>query len=897
MTIRTPPVCSARRPARTPVPGRLVCLLVLLALNGCPDDGDPPSPQLSLSPSQLSMEEVVRGHPEVGTVEVWNSGDDLLEIQAIVIEGEGYSFASPVLDHSSLGPGEGSWIQVTFDPGEDGPSIGTLTVESDDPDAPSRKIAIQAVGVSSSVLASPTELLFEQGNVNDVQELTVRLRSVSDAPLTVYGIAIAGGDGAFTIELIDILPGPETCLQPGDEARVTISFQPQLEEDSYAWLRVRTDDPQTPILDIGLDGPAVNTDPLCGITLSPKPSVPEFTKIDLAAWASDGQQPADELYVEWWNYGPLEGDLMFSGSPEPSGYIGVSHIITGLGTHMLWLDVYDEWLGFCSKPLAVQVVENQPPMANIIQPTSPDPYPLLAGDCLEFMGMVHDDEDGNELTLEWISNHPQAPAPLASGTGDPSSGVHTYEACDLPCGVQHVTLETLDSAYQTDVDSITVDVMVREPTLDSIPVQRVVLGQPIQIPLDAVSSCGVLPQLSVTGAPPTAVLNGAVLEYQPVYTPMDNPVGQVFQIDVHAEITHDNHTAFDDISFELMVVSDEFIAISGEEPDELILVFNDYDDGGWSDEAMAVLPYPAEPRAVVDLDGDGSDDLLLVDDLGGALALLRQADGGFTDVALPWIIDGPLVSGDVNDDGRLDVVVLDPVLGATTHLNDTLLSGPLAFITVPLALDLAAVAPGLETALAATLLDHDGDGRDDLVVAFPDDEESPVYLALASGVDDGTFGPPQPVLLAPPTWGLAHGLLDPDGIPDLLTGGAGVGDAGQAYLHAGDGGLGFGPPVLAFDSRPLVESGDLTDGEVAAGESHFLPTDVDHDGCTDLVVVFVSYLDPSGQDTVLSVGTVLQQFDGISSCLGVFGDGSGEDAPDVILVTTAPAEVAVSHGG
>jgi FG-GAP-like repeat/HYDIN/CFA65/VesB-like, Ig-like domain len=895
MTIRTPPVCSARRYARTPTPGRAACLLVLLVLSGCPDDGDPPSPQLSFTPSQLSMEEVIRGHPEVGTIEVWNSGDDILEIHSLTIDGEGFSVVSPLLDHGGLGPGEGSWIQVTFEPAEDGPSIGSLTVESGDPEAPSRKIAIQAVGVSADVLASPTELLFQQGHVDDVQEQTVRLRSVGDAPLTVYGVAIADGDGAFAIDLIDVQPGPETLLQPGDEARVTISFQPQLEVDSYASLRVLTDDPQTPILDIWLDGPAVNTDPLCGITLAPELSVPEFTKIDLAAWASDGQQPADELYVEWWNYGPLLDHLMFEGFPEPSGYIGVSHIITGLGPHTLWLDVYDEWWGYCSKPLALQVVQNQHPTADIAQPTN-DPYPLLAGDCLEFIGVVDDNEDGHELPLEWTSDHPQAPPQLATGTGAAGTGFHSFEVCDLPCGEQLITLATLDSAGQPASNSITVDVTVREPTLDPIPIQRVVLGQPIQIPLNAVSSCGVPPQLSVTGAPPSAVVNGAVLEYQPVYSPGDNPVGQSFQIEVHAEITHGNHTAFDDISFELLVVSDEYIAISGDQPDELLLAFNDY-DGGWSDEAMVVLPYPAEPRAVVDLDGDGADDLLLVDTLGSALALLRRVDGSFTDVSLPWNIDGPVAIGDVDGDGRLDVVVLDPVLGATTHLNDTPPSGPLAFITVPLALDLATVAPGLETVLAATLLDHDGDGRDDLAVVFPDDEESPVYLALASDVDAGAFGPPQPVLLAPPSWGLAHGLLDTDAIPDLLTGGAGVGDPGQAYLHTGDGGMGFGPPVPAFDARPLVESEDLTDGEVAAGESHFLPTDVDHDGCTDLVVIFVSYLDPTGQDTVLSVGTVLQQFDGLSSCLGVFGNGSGEDAPDVILVTTGPAAVAVSNGG
>ena len=34
-----------------------------------------------------------------------------------------------LLEQGGLGPGEGSWIEVTFEPDEDGPSIGSLTVE------------------------------------------------------------------------------------------------------------------------------------------------------------------------------------------------------------------------------------------------------------------------------------------------------------------------------------------------------------------------------------------------------------------------------------------------------------------------------------------------------------------------------------------------------------------------------------------------------------------------------------------------------------------------------------------------------------------------------------------------------------------------------------------------
>ncbi len=874
---------------------RACAWLALLGLLGCPPAEEVPGPALSLAPAELSFLEVVRGHPATRTVEVWNSGEHLLEIEDLVLQGEGYSMRSPLLEQGLLGPGEGGWIEVTFDPVADEPSIGTLTVRSTDPVAPSRKIAIQGVGVSADIQASPASLQFEVGHVSDVQEQTVALRSVGDAPLTLEAVEIVGGGDVFSIELIDVQPGPGTQLEPSQEAHVTVRFQPPLEVDASASLMVLSDDPQAPLLVVPLYGPAVNSNPRCGIAEAPAVSVPEGTKIDLAAWTADGQQPASTLWAEWWDQGPQVYEPVFAGAPDEGGRVEVSHVITGVGPHTLYFDVYDDDGGWCTKQVALTVGANELPQVSILQPEMPpDPVVFGAGICIEFWGFVDDEESGYELPVEWSSTHPQAPSPLTSAVAD-EDGFHHFEICDLPCGQQTIELTTWDDANQAGVDTVNLDVQVGVPTLDPIPDQAVVLGQVVQIPLVAQSSCGVPPQLSVTGAPPAAVLNGALLTYTPQFVPGDNPVGEVFEIEVHAEITHGNHTATDDTSFLLEVVSDEFVAISGDEPDEVLLAFNDY-DGGWLDEVPLALPFPAVPRSVLDLDGDGAHDLLLADELGGAWALLRQGDGGFVDVPLAMALDGPSAVGDADGDGRIDVVVLDPLLGATTYRNATTAPGQPDFDEVPLALDLSAVAPHPDAVLAATLVDHDGDGRDDLAVTFFDEAGSALYVALASGVEDGVFGAPQWVVEAPPSRALAHGVLDGDGLVDLLAGGADVGDPGQAYRLAGTGVLGFGPAEPLFDVRPGIESGDLDDGEVAAGESRFLPTDVDHDGCTDLVVVYVSYLDPTGQDTVLSVGTVLQQFDGVSTCLGLFGDGGGDDAPDVLLVTTAPAEVAAPDG-
>jgi hypothetical protein len=309
---------------------------------------------------------------------------------------------------------------------------------------------------------------------------------------------------------------------------------------------------------------------------------------------------------------------------------------------------------------------------------------------------------------------------------------------------------------------------------------------------------------------------------------------------------------------------------------------------------VLTLGLALEPVAVADFNGDGAADLLLRDAVLTGWLLLRQHDGGFTDVQLPMYIDGPAAVGDHDGDGRVDLVVLDDLLGGTTHLNTTVDPAVPTFDVVTGSVNLASLAhPGTQV-FATSAVDWDGDGLDDLLFSFSDTAEASVVLALAATAGDGTFDPPVEWFVTDPLRGLAQGLYGDDLVPDVIVGGAEVGDAGQAWLLPGDGSLGLGSAMAVWDANPDVEA--VESGQRAAGSSVLAPMDIDHDDCMDVVVAFISYLDPSGVNTDLSVGTVRQRTEaGTNRCLGTFASGTGEDLPDVMLIMEQGDVVVVPH--
>lgn len=209
-------------------------------------------------------------------------------------------------------------------------------------------------------------------------------------------------------------------------------------------------------------------------------------------------------------------------------------------------------------------------------------------------------------------------------------------------------------------------------------------------------------------------------------------------------------------------------------------------DRGFAVRAFAVPSSLLLRLKVVDLDGNGLDDILAIvqgPEGSGGLAILRNAgDGSFSPPFILGINSGSidLTVADFNDDGAPDVAILSAsnsapmpysvslllqqVDGAFRVAQGIQLTCPASIRLVPLVCTPTSIAAG----------DYDGDGYVDVVVSFstrPVDTtaaQTPGFLAGFSGRGDGTLDFSTQVLVGVDPAGIGTADLTGDGSPDII---------------------------------------------------------------------------------------------------------------------------------
>jgi hypothetical protein len=265
------------------------------------------------------------------------------------------------------------------------------------------------------------------------------------------------------------------------------------------------------------------------------------------------------------------------------------------------------------------------------------------------------------------------------------------------------------------------------------------------------------------------------------------------------------------------------------------------------------------PLAAGDVDGDGRTDLVLASRYNnnpnsGKLLLYRQlADGT---LALPVVLSDNDYSQatrvtlvDLNGDGRLDLVV-------TAGQTDVYLQGPTGTFSL---------TAQLWHAKGAVVVDLDGDGRLDIVGVDGNPNAVYLYRQLA----DGSFSSPVQLASFQGIAGLAVGDLNGDGRPDIAVINSWGGYTVNVLLQQADGSF-SAPSTLALNEW-ITFLGDL------------VIADVNGDGRADLLLSHDNKVSVFAQQTDGSL--VLQQslVDSYTSGQILLADVDGNGRLDVAV--------------
>jgi hypothetical protein len=220
---------------------------------------------LSLDASAFDFGTVAVGDSVDKTLTLTNTGDTALDVD-LSIEGSGFGTSS-----GSVAVDDTEVVTLTFAPDATGDFTGTLQVQVVDGDSLDVPLSGSGAadgdtdedsgdpdGPAPEILVSPSHYSFGRVDVDDTVTTSFTVSNQGDDDLLIREVSTS--DRAFTT---GGTLSPPQVLSPGSNKLLEVSFTPTAETTYTGTIVVSSDDPNTPDLEIAVDGAGVDLCDVC----------------------------------------------------------------------------------------------------------------------------------------------------------------------------------------------------------------------------------------------------------------------------------------------------------------------------------------------------------------------------------------------------------------------------------------------------------------------------------------------------------------------------------------------------------------------------------------------------------------------------------------------------------
>ncbi len=220
---------------------------------------EPPKPILTVSSGQLDFGTVLTNSSSQLDLTITNAGDTTLIVSDVALAGPNQNdFAITGLSHPfELAPGIQQVLHVQFSPPDPGSRRAVMRITSNDPEHPLVEVAL--IGEAETppkpkISLSPTSLDFGTVGVGNLAFSQFVILNDGEAELVVSSLRLTGPD-ASQFAVNDI--GDTLSIAPTDSQTLFVRFSPSQVGDGEADVEVSSNDPDQPVLQLGLKGAGV----------------------------------------------------------------------------------------------------------------------------------------------------------------------------------------------------------------------------------------------------------------------------------------------------------------------------------------------------------------------------------------------------------------------------------------------------------------------------------------------------------------------------------------------------------------------------------------------------------------------------------------------------------------